>query len=187
MRVIAGIFRSRTLHAPPGASTRPTSDRARESLFATLGDMSGLRVLDLYAGTGALAIEAISRGADRAVCVEARRSAIATIERNVRELGLTDRVSIVCARVDRAMKMIERSKPFDLVFADPPWDDWRDQSAQLALKWLSRDGVLADGARIVAEHPSNIQIALVDLVQIDQRTWGDTGVTIFESPERQQP
>jgi 16S rRNA (guanine(966)-N(2))-methyltransferase RsmD len=184
MRVIAGIFRSRTLYAPAGDATRPTSDRARESLFSVLGLVRGLRVLDLYAGTGALAIEAISRGAGSAVCVECNRSAVASIERNIGELALADRVRVVNARVDRCLKMIERACPFELVFADPPWDAWRDQGAQKALKWLSREGVLSPHARIVAEHPSNMQIALDDLSIIDQRSWGDTGVTIFEPAER---
>src|SRR5258708_5287889 len=106
MRVVAGALRSRPLRAPKGDVTRPTSDRVRESLFAVIGDVTGLAVLDLYAGSGALAIEALSRGAERAVCVEVDRAALAAIAENVHALGLGDRLRVVARRVAGAHKQL---------------------------------------------------------------------------------
>ena len=118
MRVIAGELRGRRLIAPPGRSreVRPTSDRARETLFSLLGRLSGLRVLDLFSGTGALAIEAVSRGADSAVLVDSKP---ALARRNVGELGVEKRCTIV--RAD-AVRYLERSEErFGLILCDPPY------------------------------------------------------------------
>ena len=118
MRVVAGELRGRRLVAPPSRSTavRPTSDRARETIFTVLGRLSGLRVLDLFAGTGALAIEAVSRGADSAVLVDSKP---ALARRNVADLGIANRCEIV--RSD-AIRYLERSdERFGLILCDPPY------------------------------------------------------------------
>ena len=118
MRVVAGRLGSRTIASPPGRSRagRPTSDRARETLFAILGDVSDLLVLDLFCGTGALAIEAISRGADSAVLVD---RGIALAQRNVTDLGIANRCELV--RSD-AIRYLERSQErFGLILCDPPY------------------------------------------------------------------
>ncbi|MGI8748968.1 MAG: 16S rRNA (guanine(966)-N(2))-methyltransferase RsmD, partial [Thermoleophilaceae bacterium] len=121
MRVVAGTHRGRRLHRPPGLGTRPTSDRVREALFSMLADnVTGARVLDLFAGSGALGIEALSRGAARAVFVESSRSTVETVQRNLSELGLDARVH----RRDALsyLRGAGGSSHYDLVFLDPPYD-----------------------------------------------------------------
>ena len=182
MRVIAGSLRGRVLRAPRGDETRPTSDRVRESLFAVLGGLHGARVLDLYAGTGALAIEAISRGAVRATCVESSRHALVVARANVDDLGLRDRVSIVSRRVSEAMKSIvaPAEGAFDLVFADPPYamipggEFARDVRAL-----LENASLIATDARLVIEHASrDAAPVLAGWSEEDARRWGDTAVSI---------
>src|ERR1700729_1479025 len=120
MRVIAGTYGGRELVAPRGRATRPTADRVREALFSILGDVQHARVLDLFAGSGALAIEALSRGAEEAVLVDSAASAIAAIRRNLQALGLQ-------ADVHRqtAARFLQRAqvdaRQYDLVFLDPPY------------------------------------------------------------------
>src|SRR5690349_8850661 len=124
-RIIAGAWGGRRLATPKGAGTRPTSDRVREGLFSSLeselGGFDGLRVLDLYAGSGALGLEALSRGAEHADFVEKDRSAAATISKNLRELGVPrSRARVHVGPVARFLS--EAPEPFDLVFLDPPYD-----------------------------------------------------------------
>ena len=121
MRVVGGELGGRTLVAPKGLATRPTGERAREALFNILGDIEGEAVLDLYAGTGAVGIEALSRGARHATFVESDRRALAAITRNVETLGLTERVTILAQPVEVALKRI--TAEFDVVYADPPYED----------------------------------------------------------------
>lgn len=122
MRIIAGEWRGRPLHAPPGATTRPTADRTREALFSMLtsrvGSFEGLRVLDLFAGTGALGLEALSRGAAACTFVEIDRIAIEAIHANIRTFDAAVRC-IVCQQ--SAAEPVRASQPFDLIFADPPY------------------------------------------------------------------
>lgn len=124
MRVVAGELRSRRLHTVAGQHTRPTSDRARAGLFDWLGpSVDGARVLDLYAGTGALGIEALSRGAREAVFVERARAALQVLRRNLDELGLRDRSRVVEADLSRGLRPIAaKLGTFDLVLADPPYE-----------------------------------------------------------------
>lgn len=175
MRVVGGSLRSRTLRAPKGSSTRPTTDRVRESLFAVLGDVAGLEVLDLYAGTGALAIEALSRGAARAVCVESARPALSVIAENREELGLADRLEIVGRKVVEALRM---ERTFDLVFADPPWADVPELTRDLARLPM----LLNEDALVCVEHASRDQPPALPGLTIDEtRTWGDTAVTFYRT------
>jgi 16S rRNA (guanine966-N2)-methyltransferase len=126
-RIVGGAAGGRRLRTPPGDRTRPTSDRVREALFSTVGSMvgpwDGLHVLDLYAGTGALGLEALSRGAGRAVFVESHRRTAALVQANARDLGLEG--AEVVARTVQVHLARERAgdeQPFDVVFADPPYD-----------------------------------------------------------------
>jgi len=120
VRVIAGTLRGATIFAPPGRATRPTSDRVREALFDLLGPVApGARVLDLYAGSGALGIEALSRGAAHATFVEIGRRARQALQRNLEKLRLTGRSRVLA--VDAASPVALRDGPFDLVLADPPY------------------------------------------------------------------
>jgi 16S rRNA (guanine966-N2)-methyltransferase len=180
MRVIAGRLRSRRLHVPRGDETRPTNSRAREALFSVLGDVNGKRVVDLYAGTGALGIEALSRGAKHVYFVERGRIALECLRRNLRELDLTDTSTVIAGSVESSHLQISRLGPHDLVFCDPPWSDIANVVALLN-RW-SRQRWLATGAMLVLEHPVNCQPAhsgVLGLVVADERRWGDTAMTFY--------
>lgn len=182
MRVVAGALRSRPLRAPKGDVTRPTSDRVRESLFAVIGDVEGLVVLDLYAGSGALAIEALSRGATRAVCVETNRSALATIAENVQALGLRERLRVIARRVGDAHKHIVEAGPFDLVLIDPPYADVPSGALVRELTGVVQHArtMLSDGALLVIEHATRDAPPQLDDFNMEStRRWGDTSASFY--------
>jgi 16S rRNA (guanine966-N2)-methyltransferase len=181
VRVIAGTHRGRPLKAPAGDATRPTGARVKEALFSILGDVSALRVLDLYAGSGALGIEALSRGAAMTVFVESAPRALACLRENVTKLGLADVSTTLGRRVEDAVVELRRHGPFDLVLCDPPWIDV--EAATTSLEALARAGLFASGARVVLEHGAKRPPAAVNaslLRVFDERRWGDTAVTLFE-------
>jgi len=150
VRVVAGRLGGRRLRAVPGTATRPTSDRVREALFGVLGDrVVGARVLDLFAGTGALAIEALSRGARSAVLVEQAAPAAAVIRANLDALELTGVASVRRTRAETYLRG-ERVGPFDLVFLDPPYAHGVGLVAGLLAR-LGLVGALAPGAVVVLE------------------------------------
>jgi 16S rRNA (guanine966-N2)-methyltransferase len=167
---VAGEFRGRRLAAPRGARTRPTADRVREALFSMLGDVSGARVLDLYAGSGALGIEALSRGADSAVFVERDPRAVAAIERNLASLGLEQQV----VRQDAVRFLARAEGMFDLVFCDPPYDAAARLAGPLAEHLPTR---AAEGARIVTESDKRMPLDL-PLPLLTERSYGDTRIAI---------
>jgi 16S rRNA (guanine966-N2)-methyltransferase len=153
-RIVAGKAGGRRLAVPPGDRTRPTSDRTREALFATLDtlvELAGARVLDLYAGSGALGLEAVSRGAAAAVLVDADARAVATARGNAAALGLADRVTV---RRDRVERFLDGAPgPVDLVLADPPYA-LADDELDAMLARLAGGGWLAPGAVVVVERSS---------------------------------
>jgi 16S rRNA (guanine966-N2)-methyltransferase len=184
-RVIAGTAGGRPLKAPAGPHTRPTTDRVKEALFSSLGDVAGLHVLDLYAGSGSLGIEALSRGAAAAVLVETDRRAVAAIHENLRRAGVADRATVVaadvatyCANPDMTARG-QRSgqapvRPFDLVLADPPY---RVQTATIErdLAALVDSGALAGGALVVLERDRRSPEPPPGVLVHDRdRTYGDT-------------
>jgi 16S rRNA (guanine966-N2)-methyltransferase len=176
MRVVGGDFRGRTLRAVPGRSTRPTADRVRQSLFDLLGQRcDGLRILDLYAGTGALSLEALSRGAAHATLVEQDAKAVQVIERNASELGCADRCTLVRGEVARSLPRIEG--PFDLVFSDPPY---ALRAAQDTLDALARLGLVAPQGRVVLERDRREPAPVApEGFELDQeKRYGDTAVLI---------
>ena len=168
MRVVAGAYRSRRLRAP--ASARPTADRVREALFSILGDVSGARVLDLFAGSGALGIEALSRGAAAATFVERDVGAAELIRRNLESLGASGAV------VRRDALAFLRSEPgtYDLVLVDPPYD-----SASRLAGPLSEllPPVLAEDARIVTESDKRTPLEMA-FPLLRERTYGDTRIAV---------
>jgi 16S rRNA (guanine966-N2)-methyltransferase len=172
VRVIAGAHRGRRLTAPRGRATRPTSDRVREALFSILGDVSGMRVLDLFAGSGALGIEALSRGAAEAVFVEADRRAARAVAANLEALG--DPPARV--RVDDVLAYLGAAPDgtFDLVFADPPYS-----SATQMGERLSRllPAVLDTTSLTVTESDKRAPLVL-ELPLVDERVYGDTRIAI---------
>ena len=176
MRVVAGRFGGRRLVAPPGDATRPTSDRVREALFSVLGDITGARVLDLFAGSGALGIEALSRGAASAVFVERAPRAVAAIRRNLAELG--EAADVRRADVHAALRTAStRAEAYDLVFLDPPYRHAADLGRSLA---VTLPAVLAPGARVVTESDRRDPIDL-GLTITDERRYGDTLIRIHDT------
>ncbi|MGA2217593.1 MAG: 16S rRNA (guanine(966)-N(2))-methyltransferase RsmD [Terracidiphilus sp.] len=155
MRIIAGTFRSRSLQAPPGRATRPTSDRLRETLFNVLAPRIQAAVfLDLYAGSGAVGIEALSRGAASVHFVERAPDALDALRANLTKLGLTAGFRIHAGSV---FTVLRRMKPepttgFDLVFLDPPYDAAEEYAATLGLFGGSLAALLSPGAMLIAEH-----------------------------------
>lgn len=174
--MIAGIYGGRELVAPRGRGTRPTSDRVREALFSILGELTDVWVLDLFAGSGALAIEALSRGAAQATLVDSSHAAVAAIRRNLEALGATATVH----RQD-ALAFLERARAstrqYDLVFLDPPYRTAAALSARLTVALVP---VLAPHARVVAESDRRGPLDL-GLELVDQRRYGDTLIQIHRS------
>jgi 16S rRNA (guanine966-N2)-methyltransferase len=185
MRITGGTFRSRSLQAPRGSETRPTSDRVREALFSMLAadgffdTEDGPRVLDLYAGSGALAFEAISRGASTAVLVEHARPALAAIRENTRSLDVGDRVTVVPLKVDRALSAVHG--PFDLVFVDPPYADVSTPAFEIVLAKAAE--LLAPGGTLVLEHASTDEPSAPPGLAVDRRRrHGTTVLSLFHRP-----
>ena len=179
MRVIAGTLGGRRLRAPRGLDTRPTSDRVREALFMALGPLEGCPVVDLFAGSGALGIEALSRGATHALFVESDRAACALIAKNVESLGLSDRAEIACSPAERLVASGPSTGPFDLIFADPPYRIGPALAAEVLAMARTR-GWLAPSAFVAVEHARDAQIeAPTGFTVKSRRTYGDTAVTIL--------
>jgi 16S rRNA (guanine966-N2)-methyltransferase len=176
VRVISGRFGGRPLVAPRGRATRPTSDRVREALFSILVSVEGARVLDLFAGSGALAIEALSRGAAEATLVDSSAAAIGAIERNLIALGASAQL-----RRQRVAAFLEQARSdarqYDLVFLDPPYQRASGLGRHLS---AALDPVLAAGARVVAESDRRAPL-LLDLPLLDERRYGDTMIRIHAS------
>lgn len=178
MRVIAGALGGRPLVAPKGHATRPTSDRVREALFSVLGDVTDASVLDLYAGTGALGIEALSRGASRAVFVENARPALDALRRNLDSLGLYASTVVVSTPVLRVARSLAPRGPFDLVLVDPPYANLAEAVETLEL--LADQQLFSDEARVVLEHAS--RDAAPDLKGLHfqkTRRYGDTSMSFY--------
>jgi 16S rRNA (guanine966-N2)-methyltransferase len=176
VRVIAGRFGGRRLSAPRGARTRPTADRVRESLFSVLGNLEGARVLDLFAGSGALGIEALSRGAAEATFVDSAPVALRALRENLAALEIGAEAAEVRRADARAFLRTARKsgRQYDLVFVDPPYR----RAAALASE-LERDlpAVLSPGARVAVETGRQAPLDLA-LPLLDERRYGDTLIRI---------
>jgi len=178
MRVIAGELKGQRLVAPRGWKVRPTSDRVREAIFSALGDVTGARVLDLYCGTGALAIEALSRGAAAAVLVDRdTRPALGNVER----LGLAERTELVRSDVSRWLESPAPmpARRFDLVFVDAPYK-LADRVGQELNTHLPR--LLADDGRAVVESGARRPLRLDSLEALRRRRYGATDVSFYGEP-----
>ncbi|MGZ5375294.1 MAG: RsmD family RNA methyltransferase [Solirubrobacterales bacterium] len=172
LRVAGGELRGRRLAAPRGGEARPTTERAREAVFSILGDVRGARVLDLFCGSGALGIEALSRGAARATLVDTRPDAA---ERNVEQLGLAGRAEVV--RSDAARYLAGSGEAFDLVLCDPPYK-LADRFAA-KIDPLIRDR-LAEGARVIVESSPKSPLELSLPMRLERR-YGETLVRLYET------
>ena len=176
MRIIAGSRKGHRIDAPKGVTTRPTSDRVRENVFNIIGPLEDASVLDLFAGSGAMGIEAMSRGATRAVFVEKDRTACRTIQRNLEKLRLTGAV-VVCQDVRNALAQESAAgRRYDLVLVDPPYDQVPTLTTTLGqylANVLTEDGLLVfeSDARTEPELPLELRTS---------RRYGSTRVTVFE-------
>lgn len=204
MRVIAGVARGRLLVGPPGPQTRPTSDKVKGALFSMIETLlaakrpgaaggpvdagpgmpelwQGLLVLDLYAGTGALGIEALSRGAAWCDFVEVNLAARRTIERNLQITGLGDRARVIGLAVEKVVRGAARDAlhaPYHLILMDPPYND---RSVVTVMPELPRSGLLAPGALVAVEHSRRLPLAesYDGLVEVRERRHGDTVISIY--------
>jgi 16S rRNA (guanine966-N2)-methyltransferase len=177
VRVIAGSAGGRPLQAPPGRDVRPTSDRVREAMFSSLAEhVAGARVLDLFAGSGALGVEALSRGAAHAVFVERDRRAVAVIRRNLAALGLQDRATVRPEDAGRFCRT-GRGGPYDLVFADPPYAE-PTAAIHALLVQLAAAGAVREDAVVVIERDRRDPDLGLDppafLASERMRSYGDT-------------
>lgn len=176
MRIVGGEARGRKLFAPEGQDTRPTADRVRESLFNILrSKVPGARVLDLFSGSGALALEAISRGAQSAVLVDSSRAAAQVIRRNIGVVRAGPQIRLIQADWRRAIDSLRDG--FDIVFLDPPY---RMETVYAeAAEALRAHGLLNPSALLVMEHRANTELQLPEAFEIyDERRYGECAIAL---------
>jgi 16S rRNA (guanine966-N2)-methyltransferase len=169
VRIIAGSHRGQRIAAPKGRDTRPTSDRVRENAFNLIGPVDGARVLDLYAGSGAMGLEALSRGAERVTFVEREKDACRAINANLDKLGL--QATVLCQ--DAARAVAQERGTFDLILCDPPYDV--DASRLPFARLLAEDGVL-----VYESSGRNDPPEVPGLAQRTSRKYGSARLTLFE-------
>ncbi len=175
MRIVAGSRKGHRIDAPKGVVTRPTGDRVREAVFSIIGSVEGARVLDLFAGSGAMGLEALSRGAAGCVFVESDRQAVRVIQANLEKLRLTGAV-VVARDVTAALREErDRGRRYDLVLADPPYEEWERHEPSLA---ELVPVVLADDGLVVVETAERVEPSLpLDLVTT--RRYGSARITVL--------
>ena len=179
MRVISGKLRGKILLTLKGMDLRPTSDRVKEAIFDILqNSIEGQKVLDLFAGTGALGIEALSRGAKKAFFVEGSPQSLIVLYKNLEASRLQEQAEVLSREVQAGIKILsERGETFDLIFLDPPYGKGL---VRKTLQALSGESILAPDALIVAEHsPAEDLDAISLLERVDQRKYGSTLVSFF--------
>lgn len=188
MRVIAGMLRRRTLEAPAGLATRPTSDRLRETLFNVLAPrIEGARFLDLYAGSGAVGIEAVSRGAASVVLVERAVPALKVLRSNLEKLGLRGGIRVEAVSVAAFLKKVRPESTallFDLVFLDPPYDAADEYELALGLLGGDAKGLLAENAVVIAEHrrKEKLEDRYGNLERTRMLEQGDAALSFYRAP-----
>ena len=188
MRVIAGNARGRKLIAPKSMRVRPTADRVKESLFSILlsrlGEFEGMRVLDIFAGTGNLGIEALSRGAHFAVFIDAHRESVEIIQKNLEITRLADHAKVVHQDAPAALKWLARGEaPFHLVLLDPPYHEGLTESV---LELLSDSPLVDAGTTVVAEFSSKEDIprSFGRLRETERRIYGDSALSFLTVSDR---
>ena len=180
MRVISGKQKGLNLKAVPGQSTRPTTDKVKESIFNMIGPyFDGGAMLDLYGGSGSVAIESLSRGMDRAVIIDHDKKAIATIYDNLRKSRLEDLAEVYRTDTLRALKvLVKKEEHFHLIFLDPPY---HNQRLDKEIKWIAEYQLLAAEGRLVVEHDARValQESYGDIKKLKEEKYGDTTISIF--------
>jgi 16S rRNA (guanine966-N2)-methyltransferase len=175
VRIVAGSRKGHRIDAPRGAVTRPTSDRVREAVFSILGSVEGAQVLDLFAGSGAMGLEALSRGAAGCVFVESDRQAARVIQSNLEKLRLTGAVVVARDAAAVLREELVRERRYDLVLADPPYEEWERQEPTLAQLVPT---VLADDGLVVVETAERTEPAL-PLALVTTRRYGSARITVY--------
>ncbi|MGH2754616.1 MAG: 16S rRNA (guanine(966)-N(2))-methyltransferase RsmD [Actinomycetota bacterium] len=184
MRVIAGIAKGQRLKTPT-TGTRPMMDRMKESVFSALGDFEGLTILDLYAGSGSLGLEALSRGAKRAVFVENARDAIVKLEQNIEATGLGDAAEVIWADVKATLERNPDDR-IDVVFLDPPYNV-PPGSVRTDLEALVMGGFLADTGRIVVHRPAKENPPdPLGLKMLWEREYGQSRIVVFTHEDEEE-
>jgi len=184
LRVIAGSARGRKLHPPVGSRVRPTADRVKEALFSTLtsrfGSFEGLSVLDLFAGSGALGIEALSRGAGRALFIDSHPESIALARKNLLLTGLDSSADLIMMDAGKALKrVVAEGSHFDIILVDPPYAD--RELADRVLSLLAELVLLNENGIIVFETDSRYELTLPDTFRlVSRKIYGDTAVSFLE-------
>jgi 16S rRNA (guanine966-N2)-methyltransferase len=182
MRVVAGDYRGRKLKSLSGDNTRPTTDKVKESIFNMIGPyLDGGRVLDLFAGSGGLAIEAVSRGADHAVCVDRSYPAIKIIRENIAITKQPEKFSVLKMDVKAALKeFIAEQQQFDYIFLDPPY---AKQELLSQLEQMIQEQIITEGAIIVCETAKEVELpeTIGTLSQQRRQVYGITAVTIYRN------
>jgi len=188
LRISSGNWRGRLIQAPPGDKTRPSSARLRQALFNSLQTrLEGARVLDLFAGSGALAFEALSRGAEFAVCVENARGALVVLKKNIETLKAERQCRVVADDVGHSSGVLEKWAPFDLVFADPPYSaDWEMRLIE-KFSWpklLQEEGLLviewSQVKSVVSELPEVHELGSgLRLIRVREKVYGDSILTTY--------
>jgi 16S rRNA (guanine(966)-N(2))-methyltransferase RsmD len=181
MRVISGIARSVVLSAPKGTATRPTADRLKENLFNILGHRTGgARFLDLFSGSGAIAIEALSRGASEAVLVEYAPQALKTIFENLQRSKLAGQAKVLPLKTERAVPLLRRdNKLFDIIFMDPPYEAGYITKT---VNQLAENNVLAKQGLLVIEMPAReAEPVVMAFALIKEKIYGDTKFLLYEN------
>lgn len=181
MRIIAGSAKGRRLFSPKSKEIRPALDQVKESVFNILFDVQGLNVLDLFAGTGAMGIEALSRGALRAVFIDNLAEAVALIEKNLDACGFSAAGQVLNRTVGKAIHELDlKGEKFDLIFVDPPY---LKKHVQKTLEKLAESHLIHPQTRVVVEHhPKEKPQEIEGLVLTDQRKYGQTLVSFFKKP-----
>jgi 16S rRNA (guanine966-N2)-methyltransferase len=175
VRIVAGSRRGHRIAAPSGVVTRPTSDRVREAVFSIVGSIEGAAVLDLYAGSGAMGLEALSRGATSCVFVERDRAAAHVVQANLEKLRLTGAV-VVTGNVAATLRAErDRGRLYDLVLVDPPYDEWERHEPRLA---ELIPAVLGDSGLVVVETSERVEPEL-PLAPVTTRRYGSARITVF--------
>jgi 16S rRNA (guanine(966)-N(2))-methyltransferase RsmD len=175
MRIVAGSRKGHRIAAPKGVVTRPTGDRVREAVFNIVGPVEDARVLDLFAGSGAMGLEALSRGASRAVFVERDRDACRVIQQNLRKLRLTGALVLERDAVRALREETARGHRYDLILVDAPYEEWERYAGPLG---ELLPGLLADDGVVVVETSSRIEPEL-PLPVVTSRRYGSARITVF--------
>jgi 16S rRNA (guanine966-N2)-methyltransferase len=180
MRIIAGSAKGKSIKCRDGFDTRPTTDRVKESLFSMIAPyISEAKVLDLFSGTGNIALEAISRGASRAVMIEKEKDALRVIIENVNSLGFEDQCRAYKNETLRALTILgKKNEKFDIIFLDPPY---KDNVCTKVIEKIAETGILAKNGLIIAEHHilEDMEEAISEFKKVDERRYGKKELSFY--------